>query len=241
MKSFDHAALFPTTHWSTVRRAQDVAGDDGTPNKAIDTLCATYWRPICRYIVYLGIPDHDARDLTQEFFHRLVVGKNLFLQVRKESGKLRTFVCVAVRRLVADEIRKRNRQKRGGGMEDTSLDELDPHRQPTDPNSPDRQFDLQWAQALVERALTELEADYRARGKHALFLALRPFLSGDRETESHQAIADELQISVNNVSTQLQRLRQRYGTTFRQKVAETVPGGVSAEVDAEIVYLMGLV
>ncbi len=238
MEPFDEGALFPTTRWNTVKRAQEPQSKAAA--KALDTLCATYWKPISGYMRYLGVPEQDVSDLTQEFFHRLVVERNLFLKVRQESGKLRTFVCVAVKRMVIDDIRKKRRQKRGGGATDQPLEEIENSYAPASQNTPDKEFDMQWARALIDRTLTELESDYYARGKHDLFMELRPFLSSDGDLPSQQEIADRLQIGVSNVGTSLERLRRRYGTMFRKQVATTVPGGLAEEVDSEIVYLTGL-
>ena len=84
MSVINEAALFPSTHWSLVQRAR---GDDGDVAKqAVDTLFATYWKPICGYIRYLGQSQQDAEDLTQEFSRQLMVRRNLFQEVRKNAG-----------------------------------------------------------------------------------------------------------------------------------------------------------
>ena len=100
-----HGVAFPDTHWSALSTARE--GDSAASRRVIDHLCATYWKPIHTYIRYLGQGDQDAEDLTQEFFRQLMVRGNLFLQARRERGKLRSYVCVAVKRLVIDAARKK--------------------------------------------------------------------------------------------------------------------------------------
>ena len=235
-----HGVAFPDTHWSALSTARE--GDSAASRRVIDHLCATYWKPIHTYIRYLGQGDQDAEDLTQEFFRQLMVRGNLFLQARRERGKLRSYVCVAVKRLVIDAARKKERLKRGGGHEIVPLpaDGDVPDPRVGDTLSPDKQFDRQWARALVDRTLTELERDYVARGKGELFGGLRQYLGKEREPERQEAVANRLGISVGALRMALSRMRQRFGEIFRREVEATVTSGIPGDVDAEIAYLIGL-
>ncbi|MFT4571647.1 MAG: hypothetical protein ACI8TX_002875 [Hyphomicrobiaceae bacterium] len=53
--------LFPDTHWSSVRRAR--GNDNVAAKQAIDSLCATYWKPIYAYIRYLGQSNRTLKTL----------------------------------------------------------------------------------------------------------------------------------------------------------------------------------
>ena len=235
----DGLTLFPDTHWSAVRRAR--GSDPGAAELAIDTLCATYWKPIYWYIRYLGQSAQDAEDLTQEFFRELMVKRNLFLEAQREQGRLRTYVCVAVKRRVYNAVRNRERKKRGGDQEvlplefanETLAEEADHLR-------PDEEFDRQWAVALVERVLTELEADYVARRQAELFRALRGHISFEGPEMSQEQIAEGLGIKVGALRMSLTRLRGRFREVFRRHVAQTVPVGGDREIDEELGYLIGL-
>ncbi len=228
--------LFPDTHWSAVSRARD--GDIEESRQAIDRLCATYWRPINAYICYLGVRPQDADDLTQEFFHQLMVRRNLFLEARRERGKLRTYVCVAVKRLVRDHIRNGRRLKRGGGATVLSLDSS-PALSAAADDSPDYRFDKQWATALVERTLVDLEAEFATRGKSVLFAELKRFIVKDRNAAQVE-VANRLGMNIGAFRMNLSRLRNRFGELFRKQVSATIPLGNRCDVDGEIAYLMGL-
>lgn len=39
---------------------------------ALEKLCAAYWYPLYAYVRRKGHDEHDAQDLTQEFFARLI-------------------------------------------------------------------------------------------------------------------------------------------------------------------------
>lgn len=237
--AIETGTLFPDTRWSAVSRAR--APDTEGSQEAIDTLCATYWKPIYWYIRYLGQGEQDAEDLTQEFFRRQLGKRNLFLQARREQGKLRTYVCVAVRRLVANAVRDRNRQKRGGGQRTLPLEFAGEGVEGRpDQERPDHQFDRKWAEALAEIALSELGEEYAARGQGTLFKALRGRLSPDHNERSQEALAGELGMTVGALRMSLTRMRKRFRDIFRAHVAATVAAGQDGEVDEELRYLVTL-
>ncbi len=64
------AQVFATTHWSVVL----TAAGSGTPRAqaALEQLCQIYWYPIYHFVRRQGHAMHDAQDLTQEFFARLL-------------------------------------------------------------------------------------------------------------------------------------------------------------------------
>ena len=83
--------LFLTTRWSVVLAAR---GDAATEVRtALETLCRAYWYPLYAYLRRMGQPPHDAEDLVQEFFARLLE-KEWLLAADPEKG--RSAMCVAV-------------------------------------------------------------------------------------------------------------------------------------------------
>src|SRR5687767_7005865 len=64
------AMQFTTTHWSVVL----AAGDTSSPQSdlALAELCRTYWYPLYAFVRRKGNSPHDAQDLTQAFFARLL-------------------------------------------------------------------------------------------------------------------------------------------------------------------------
>ena len=61
---------FVTTHWSAVVRAGQA--DSVSGREALSELCQTYWYPLYCFIRRQGRPPHEAEDLTQGFFARLL-------------------------------------------------------------------------------------------------------------------------------------------------------------------------
>src|SRR5262249_53716867 len=66
----DAADRFHTTHWSLVAAAQDRASPEA--QRALTELCEVYWYPLYAFIRRSGHGSEEARDLTQEFFARLL-------------------------------------------------------------------------------------------------------------------------------------------------------------------------
>src|ERR1035438_5653859 len=63
-------SVFVTTHWSVVLSARQK--DSPQSAAALETLCRTYWYPLYAYVRRQGQSPHDAQDLTQGFFARLL-------------------------------------------------------------------------------------------------------------------------------------------------------------------------
>src|SRR5439155_15810038 len=114
-------AAFATTHWSVVLEAQ---GESPAAQEALEKLCRIYWRPIYSFLRrQQGIRADDAQDLTQGFFALLLERRDL-RTVRKEKGRLRSYLLSALKHFVADEHRRAMAIKRGKGQQLIPLEEL---------------------------------------------------------------------------------------------------------------------
>src|SRR5437667_152046 len=90
---------FTTTHWSIVLEAQI---DSPAAQEALEKLCRTYWRPIYSFVRRQGIRPEEAEDLTQGFFALLLERRDLNV-VRKEKGRLRSYLLVSLKHFLSDE------------------------------------------------------------------------------------------------------------------------------------------
>src|SRR5262245_61278774 len=114
---------FHTTHWTAVL----VAGHDSVPGakEALEHLCSAYWYPLYAYVRRKGHSDADAKDLTQQFFARLLAGGRLAL-ADPARGRFRTFLLTALNHFLINEWIKTGRDKRGGAIEFVPLHTDDP-------------------------------------------------------------------------------------------------------------------
>jgi RNA polymerase sigma-70 factor (ECF subfamily) len=214
---------FLTTHWSVVLAAAQ--GQDTAAQQALATLCQTYWYPLYACVRRQGHSPHDAEDLTQEFFARLLA-KNYLAEVRREKGRFRSFLLAALNHFLANEWDHARRQKRGGGQALVSLNlraaEARYRLEPADNRTPEALFERRWALTLLEGVLQRLEADYAAAGKQALFAELQCCLTGERAARPYSALAGRLKLTEGAVKVAVHRLRQRYRHLLRAEITRTV-------------------
>src|SRR5262245_36652462 len=114
------AGQFAPTRWSVVLAAG--RGESIDACAALEKLCGTYWPPIYAFVRRQGHSPHDAQDLTQEFFARLLESKSI-VRADPSLGRFRTFLLGALKHFLTDSHRKAGAWKRGGGVEIVSLQE----------------------------------------------------------------------------------------------------------------------
>jgi DNA-directed RNA polymerase specialized sigma24 family protein len=111
---------FVTTHWSLVLRAGQA--DSESVREALQQLCRIYWHPLYVFIRRQGRTPHEAEDLPQGFFARLLE-KNFVADASQERGKFRSFLLVAMKRFLANEWDWQHAQKRGGFQTVVAIDQ----------------------------------------------------------------------------------------------------------------------
>lgn len=236
----DHGAAFQATHWSVVLSASDPSSPLAA--EALNTLCQTYWYPIYAYLRRDGKDQETAKDLTQEFFARLL-SLNSLAQVRREKGKFRNFLLASLKHLLFEEQKKAGALKRGGGQLPISLDDpAGEHRYQHEPATnldPEKLYERRWALTLLAQALARLQAEYDNRNKAALFERLVARLDGDREAPPYVEVAAEFGMTVQAVKNAVFELRRRHSQLVREEAANTV--GSPEEVDEELRHLIDAV
>jgi len=228
---------FVTTRWTRVLEAR---GNSPEAKAALSDLCDVSYAPVFAFIRRTAPDEDSARDLTQEFFARLLARQGVDT-ADPQRGRFRAFLLGAVKHFLADMRDHAHRLKRGGGQLLESIDpgtDTSPGLQLPDPNavSPDREFDRKWALALLERALASLAREHKAAGKSDQFEALKPWLTGDTENLSQAAAARQLNLNEGAVKVAIHRLRRRFREVIKNEIGQTVSD--SAEVDQELHYLL---
>ena len=205
---------------------------------ALEKLCRTYWYPLYAYVRRQGESPHDAQDLTQEFFARLLA-RNYLGTVGREKGKFRSFLLAALNHFMSDERDRARATKRGGSKVIVSLDEEDAEtRYQADmasPLPPDKIFEKRWATTLLEQAFAKLREESVAAGKAERFDRLKVFLQEGSDPGDYAAIGLELGMTANTVAAAVHRLRDRYRELVRVEIAHTVAG--PAEIQEEMRHL----
>lgn len=225
--------IFATTHWSVVIRAGE--GTSEGSHRAMETLCRAYWYPIYVYVRRRGYGPEDAQDLTQEFFAQLISKEHLRL-ADSNKGKFRSFLLATLNFFLAREWSRAHRQKRGGHYKFISLDEqLAEQRYQFEPHasdSPEKNFQRQWALTVLRQTMNALERECAETGKTTLFEEVKQLLSGERDGVSYTAISQRLSMTEGAVRVAVHRLRQRYGELLRAEVSQTI--GANGAVEDEL-------
>ena len=229
---------FLTTHWSVVVAAKQKPSTEA--DAALERLCKTYWWPLYAFVRRRGYPEHDAQDLTQEFFTRLLA-KDFLRDVDRSKGKFRSFLLAAMEHFLAKEWRRANAQKRGGGCNIVSADAAttETHYLQLSANTrtPEQLFDQQWAMTLLDRAVARLRDEFVTAGKEGQFKAVKVFLTGEKH--SYADLATQLGTTEAALKMAVSRMRQRYGELLYEEVVKTVerPDDAKEELRAVLAAL----
>ena len=216
-------------------------GDDVFASEALEKLCRTYWPPLYAFIRREGHSEAEAKDLTQEFFLRLVSGE-LLQRLRHQRGKFRSFLLTFLKHFLSEQRGKGKAQKRGGGKVIVSLDELTDQspflHELADHRSPDQIFELRWAQTMCQLVLDRLREEYVVAGKADLFDVLKDLQPREIGSPTYLHIGKRFGMTEAAVKSAVQRMRRRHREILRQEIANTVTE--PAEIADEIRHLRAI-
>jgi RNA polymerase sigma-70 factor (ECF subfamily) len=187
------------------------------------------------YVRRSGYAQHDAQDLTQEFFARLL-GKNVFADADESRGRFRSYLLASLKHFLANEWDKARAQKRGGGHVPIPIDPTAAETgcvfEPADPTTAEKIYERRWALTMLDQVLRRLRREYVETGRETLFEQLKPTLIEASRSVRYAEIAGALGTSEGAVKVAVFRLRQRYREVLRAQIADTVAG--PAEVEDEL-------
>lgn len=233
-------AHFVTTHWTVVLEAREKVSSEAS--EAMAELCRIYWYPLYAHVRRRGHDHHNAEDLTQEFFAQLI--DHAWLNsVAPEKGRFRTFLLTALDHFLANDWRRRQTLKRGGGrvvvsLEESGSDENRFSRDSTSETQPEQAFDSLWATTVLDQAVARLQQEFSVRGKSAHFEEWKHFLSREATAQDCQSSGLRLGMSPGATTVAIHRFRERCADLLRETVAQTV--SESTHVDEELRYLFSL-
>jgi len=228
--------MFPNTRWSLVLAV--TRKDAPESAAALEALCRAYWYPLYAYVRRSGQSPHDAQDLTQEFFCRLLQ-KRWLDSADREKGKLRTFLIVALKNFMSNEWRRASAQHRGGGQSQVPFDtEFAESRYAADHSAKlaaDETFDKQWALTLLDLTVNRLRAEFAAAGKPSDFEALKGCLMAAHGAIDYAIVASRLGMNEGAARVAVHRLRKRFRAIYREEISQTLSD--EADVAGELRHL----
>jgi hypothetical protein len=226
-------AGFPTTRWSRVAHAVNPAAPEA--QAALEELCRGYWYPIYAFIRRKGNGPEQALDLTQGYFARLLE-RGTVAAADPVRGRFRWFLLADCGHFLAHERERDAAARRGGGRVVLSINASDAEGQyqlePVHEHTPERQFERDWALALLDRVVVMIRREYEGSGRGEIFDVLKVVLEAGSSQVSQADIAARLGTTEAAAQVAVHRLRRRYRAALRAAIAATVDDDV--EVDDEL-------
>jgi RNA polymerase sigma factor (sigma-70 family) len=228
-----HLRAFPTTRWSLVLHAR---GDAPAARRALEELLGAYWPPLYAFARSKGLAREEAEDAVQNLCTKLLRAE-FAGRVDEERGRLRSYLRACMSNHLRGEHERRTRQKRGGDqvvvpLEAELLDRLDAAAE----NDPGDAFDRHWAQAVMQRALARLEAEFKAEARSGPFDVVQAYFSG-QPLPPYAELAETHGTTVPRLKSLLHRARGRFRRHLQDEIADTV--GEAGDVDEELRALVG--
>jgi RNA polymerase sigma-70 factor (ECF subfamily) len=214
MNSSTSGAPCASHQWRVVLQAR--REDTARAMEALGRLCQTYWYPLYAYVRLRGHSPEEAKELTGEFFSRLLQNKTL-AYMKRDCGKFRSFLLSAMNHFLVDEARKGRLAKAAPGEDLPVLEKV---------------FDQNWALAVAGVVYDRLKQEYEELGRGELFAALKCCLTSAGGAVPWGELASRLSMAEAAVQNLARGLRQRYGEVLREEMASLV--ATPAELEEEL-------
>jgi len=232
--------VFLTTHWSLI---EDIKSKDDKDRALMDLLLNRYWKPVYCYLRHKGYGNEDAKDLTQGFFHEVVLNRNLVQRADQCKGRFRSFLLHALNQYLINVQTAEFAKKRIPADKLVPLDMIDPAEAPQAISnlSPDDAYNYAWLSALLDEILSEVETKCYQDGMEIHWNIFR-----DRVVQSilenvdppslvdiceKYGIEDEKKASNMNIT-----VKRRFQAALKQYVRNTVTS--ETEVTEELEEIM---
>jgi RNA polymerase sigma-70 factor (ECF subfamily) len=186
-----------------------------------------------------GYARPDAEDLTQAFFERLIA-KHALAAADPARGTFRSFLLSSLKHFLCNEWHKANAKKRAPAGPLLSFDadtaEAGLAHEPADAATPEAIYERECAMALLGQVLLRLSAQYKAKGKHELFEALKPALSGEDTAPAYRELAQRFGTTDDALRAEASRMGKMLRKLFRQELRRLVSN--PAEAAEEMRHLL---
>jgi RNA polymerase sigma-70 factor (ECF subfamily) len=217
---------FLTTQWSLIEDIQDGKDQD---KALIGYLLQQYWKPVYCYLRCKGYGNEQAKDLTQGFFHEVVLNRDLVGRADQSRGRFRSFLLHALKQYANKQNLKEKAQKQ---LLEKKLISFDMEEEPVLPESvaqttAEESYHYAWLSSLLEHVLKEVKDTCEEQGMDihwALFnkRVVWPTF-GDRSAPSLTELCESYDIEdVKKASNMIITVKRRFRAALMQHVRNTV-------------------
>jgi len=231
---------FATTQWTVIGQ---IRSSDERKQDLINDLLKKNWKPVYCSLRHKGYNNEQAKDLTQGFFHEVVLGRKLIQQAYKAKGRFRTFLLFALERYLKSMHRRKTAKKRIPEHNLVQLEYIDPTNLPEPVNNlaAGDCFNYAWVSALLDKMLEEIETECCADDKEVhwkVFYArvLTPIME-NADPPSLKEICDKYGIEDQaKASNMIITVKRRFQTTLKRHLRQSVSS--DTDVNEELRELM---
>jgi len=217
---------FLTTHWTLIEQIK--SGQD-MDRALIGLLLDRYWKPVYCYLRRKGYDNEQAKDLTQGFFHEVVLNRELVHKADPSRGRFRSLLLVALNRYVVNVRQSQTARSRIPPDKLVSLDIVAPPEWPQTitESTPEDAYNYTWVSALLDQVLSEVETGCQKDGLAAhwqVFHArvVQPSLT-DGPAPSLEELSQEYDIAdEKTASNMVITVKRRFRSTLEKHIRVTV-------------------
>jgi RNA polymerase sigma factor (sigma-70 family) len=233
---------FPPTRLSVVARTR--SDDQETRRLAFETLIASYWKPVYKYLRLKWRLDPDAAaDLTQEFF-TTALEKDVLGRYDATRARFRTYLRLCLDGFAANARKAETRLKRGGGAVTVSLDfagaegEMNRH-EPAVAADLDELFYQEWVRTLFQLAVDDLRAWCAGSGRAVMFAVFERYdlVDAAENRPTYGALAEALGLTAATVTNHLAAMRRQLRRFVLERLRDLTTS--EEEFEAEAKRLLG--
>jgi len=220
-------ASFLTTQWSFMEK---VGSSQDIDNKAlVGLLLERYWKPVYCYLRRQGYDNEDAKDLTQGFFHEIVLGHHLFETADKSKGRFRSYLLVSLDRYLIKVRQKQQARKRIPQEKLVPLNVINDTDIPSVVSelNPAESFNYTWVSTLLEEVLEQIENQCHRDGLSTYWYLFRDRILEPILTTQSPPSLDELcrKYQVENAakaSNMVITVKRRFGAALQKHLRDLV-------------------
>jgi DNA-directed RNA polymerase specialized sigma24 family protein len=101
---------FATTRWSLILSAAKSQSGEEKARAALEELCRIYWRPVFVFVCRRGYSMEDAKDLTQDFFVK-ILERNCLEHADRNRGRFRTLLLTSLQNFLINAANRTHARK----------------------------------------------------------------------------------------------------------------------------------
>jgi RNA polymerase sigma-70 factor (ECF subfamily) len=217
---------FLTTHWSLIECVKAGSDKDGA---LIGLLLRTYWKPVYCYLRRKGYDNEEAKDLTQDFFHEVVLNRHLVGRADKDKGRFRSFLLYALNQYLINRDRDRKAQKRIPREKLASLDitDLPDLPQSLAQATAEDSYHYTWLSVLLERVTAEVRTACQEQGMETHWVLfheriLQPILRNSDPASLTQLCENHSIVDTKKASNMIVTVKRRFRSVLMELIRNTV-------------------